>query len=294
MAAASVALAAGSAPPSLAATMIARESLVKSLPRFLSSAPFLCLIVDHLEWPLMPPPPRGASPTIVGEAPVQPPVVGQLGMEGRHQHAALCAAATGWPSCSASTSTPGAGALDPRRADEHAGERLGIAGQLELAPRSSPPGGRRRFGARRCRSAPGTAGRASPSTASSRHQDHACAGAEHRRAGRMQVTDRLLQPVGDRSACDIVVDSPPGITRPCSPASSSGWRTSTGSRPTSASARMCSRNAPCRARTPTRVRPTSLPATRLQQAVLAERRHLDADHRLAQPGRHLGQRSPGR
>ena len=39
----------GSAPPSLAATMMARESFEKSLPRFASAAPFLCLIEDHLE-----------------------------------------------------------------------------------------------------------------------------------------------------------------------------------------------------------------------------------------------------
>src|SRR3989442_9309388 len=44
---------AGSDPPSFAATMIARESLEKSLPRFTSAAPFLCLIVDHLLCPDM-------------------------------------------------------------------------------------------------------------------------------------------------------------------------------------------------------------------------------------------------
>src|SRR6266540_7296276 len=42
---------AGSAPPSFAATMIARESFEKSLPRFASAAPFLCLIDDHLLCP---------------------------------------------------------------------------------------------------------------------------------------------------------------------------------------------------------------------------------------------------
>src|SRR5439155_12797643 len=42
---------AGSGPPSLAATMIARESLEKSLPRLASAAPFLCLIDDHLLCP---------------------------------------------------------------------------------------------------------------------------------------------------------------------------------------------------------------------------------------------------
>src|SRR5437870_5173629 len=46
-------LAAGSPPPSRAATMIARASLEKSLPRFASAAPFLCLIDDHLLCPDM-------------------------------------------------------------------------------------------------------------------------------------------------------------------------------------------------------------------------------------------------
>src|SRR3954470_11399887 len=44
-------LPAGSGPPSFAATMIARVSLEKSLPRFASAAPFLCLIEDHLLCP---------------------------------------------------------------------------------------------------------------------------------------------------------------------------------------------------------------------------------------------------
>src|SRR3954466_1988083 len=44
-------LPAGSGPPSFAATMIARVSLEKSLPRFASAAPFLCLIDDHLLCP---------------------------------------------------------------------------------------------------------------------------------------------------------------------------------------------------------------------------------------------------
>ena len=39
----------GSPPPSRAATVIARVSLVKSAPRLASAAPFLCLIEDHLE-----------------------------------------------------------------------------------------------------------------------------------------------------------------------------------------------------------------------------------------------------
>src|SRR5436305_13096107 len=45
------ALAAGSAPPSRAATWIARASFVKSWPRLASVAAFLCLIEDHFECP---------------------------------------------------------------------------------------------------------------------------------------------------------------------------------------------------------------------------------------------------
>src|ERR671936_103347 len=48
---ASARFAAGSGPPSRAATMIARESFEKSLPRLASAAPFLCLMDDHLLCP---------------------------------------------------------------------------------------------------------------------------------------------------------------------------------------------------------------------------------------------------
>src|SRR5680860_1647180 len=51
IAVASAALPSGSPPPSRAATVIARASLVKSLPRLASAAPFLCLIEDHFECP---------------------------------------------------------------------------------------------------------------------------------------------------------------------------------------------------------------------------------------------------
>src|ERR1700689_4738803 len=40
-------------PPDLAAMLISLMSCVKILPRLASSAPFLCLIVAHLEWPDM-------------------------------------------------------------------------------------------------------------------------------------------------------------------------------------------------------------------------------------------------
>src|SRR4051794_37136040 len=68
----------GSPPPSRAATMIARESLEKSLPRLASAAPFLCLIDDHLLCPDM-----GLLFDELQEELVDTRVVRELGMEGR-------------------------------------------------------------------------------------------------------------------------------------------------------------------------------------------------------------------
>src|SRR5438552_5387361 len=76
--------AAGSGPPSLAATMIARVSLEKSLPRFASAAPFLCLIDDHLLCPDI----RFLSHQ-VQEALVHAGVVGQLRVEGGDEEPSL-------------------------------------------------------------------------------------------------------------------------------------------------------------------------------------------------------------
>src|SRR3954453_2616274 len=53
IASASAGLPSGSPPPSFAATVIARVSLVKSLPRRESTTAFLCLIEAHLECPDM-------------------------------------------------------------------------------------------------------------------------------------------------------------------------------------------------------------------------------------------------
>src|SRR5581483_7533863 len=77
---------AGSAPPSFAATMIARVSLEKSLPRLASAAPFLCLIDDHL---LCPDTLLLFLSHDVQEPLVHTRVVGQLGMEGGDEEAPL-------------------------------------------------------------------------------------------------------------------------------------------------------------------------------------------------------------
>src|SRR5882724_2928704 len=53
MASYNVGLPAGSPPPVRAATSTFLISLANSLPRLASTTAFLCLVVAHLEWPLM-------------------------------------------------------------------------------------------------------------------------------------------------------------------------------------------------------------------------------------------------
>src|SRR5438445_10285218 len=77
-------LPAGSGPPSFAATMIARESLEKSLPRFASAAPFLCLIADHLLCPDTDRLPHGIEEQLVHAR-----IFRQLGVERRDEEATL-------------------------------------------------------------------------------------------------------------------------------------------------------------------------------------------------------------
>src|SRR2546421_9566293 len=74
--------AAGSGPPSRAATMMARVNFEKSLPRFASAAPFLCLIDDHL---LCPDTAVLLLPNDVQEPFVDARVIGQFRMERGHE-----------------------------------------------------------------------------------------------------------------------------------------------------------------------------------------------------------------
>src|SRR5256885_7526032 len=74
----------GSPPPSFAATMIARDSFEKSLPRFASAAPFLCLIEDHLLCP-----DTCLLPYQFQEPLVHARVVGQLRVERRDEEPPL-------------------------------------------------------------------------------------------------------------------------------------------------------------------------------------------------------------
>src|SRR5919199_6586271 len=76
--------AAGSGPPSRAATMIARASFENSFPRFASAAPFLCLIELHLLCPDM-----RLLVNQFQESFVHPRVVRQLRMERRDEESPL-------------------------------------------------------------------------------------------------------------------------------------------------------------------------------------------------------------
>src|SRR2546421_9851788 len=119
-------LPAGSGPPSFAATMIARDSFEKSLPRLMSAAPFLCLIVDHLLCPDM-----LLLSDELEKALVHPGVVGQLRVErGDKDTSVACEHAVAIVLGEELDS--GACLLDPRRADEDASQRPGIAGEREV------------------------------------------------------------------------------------------------------------------------------------------------------------------
>src|SRR5580765_3325525 len=130
---------AGSPPPSRAATMIARESLEKSLPRFASAAPFLCLIEDHLLCP--------DTGDLLEEQFVQTGVVGQLRMERRDEESTLA----GQDRMAVDLGEhlhAGPDFVDPRGTDEDRAQRPVVAGELEvglergdLAPEGVPPHG---------------------------------------------------------------------------------------------------------------------------------------------------------
>src|SRR5215207_2412061 len=121
MAFCSARLPAESGPPSRAATMIARDSFEKSLPRFASAAPFLCLIDDHLLCP-----DTRLLPYELQEPLVHARVFRELRVERRDEVAAVAqedrlAAVLG------EHLHPGPGVRDARRADVDASQRLVVA-----------------------------------------------------------------------------------------------------------------------------------------------------------------------
>src|ERR671936_1386877 len=123
---ASARLLSGSPPPSLAATMIARESFEKSLPRLASAAPFLCLIVDHLLCPDT----RLLSYGVQKEL-VDPHVVRQLRVErGDEDHPLAREHRVALDLREHLDLRPDL--LDPRRADEDRAQRPGRVADVEV------------------------------------------------------------------------------------------------------------------------------------------------------------------
>src|ERR1043165_1551104 len=115
---ASARLADGSGPPSRAATISARDSFEKRTPRFLSAAPFLCLIDDHLLCPDI-----GLLFYQLEKPSVDARVLGELGMKRGDEHAAL-ARQHGMALVLGEDLHVLASFLDPRRANEDAAQRL--------------------------------------------------------------------------------------------------------------------------------------------------------------------------
>ena len=128
----SVGLPERSPPPVRAATSMFLISLAKSLPRLASMPAFLCLVVAHLEWPLMAVPlsfPASSAGLLgqvaaddVDEQRMHPAVPGQFGVEARGHQIPL---ADGHdptvgrsPDDPAEDDDPLAGLLDPGRPDE--------------------------------------------------------------------------------------------------------------------------------------------------------------------------------
>src|SRR5256714_8212559 len=122
----SVGLPSGSGPPSFAATMIARDSFEKSLPRLTSAAPFLCLVVDHLLCPDM-----LLLSHHLQKSLVLPGVVGQLRVE-RGDKDTSVARENAVAFVRREQLDAGAGGFDPGRADEDAAQRLGLARNGEV------------------------------------------------------------------------------------------------------------------------------------------------------------------
>src|SRR2546425_2060164 len=114
-------LAVGSPPPSFAATMIARVSFEKSLPRLASAAPFLCLIVDHLLCP-----DTRLLSYLIQKQLVNARVVGELGMEGGHEDPSLPGKHRMAVDLGEHLDV-GTGGLDPPGADDNRPHRLAAA-----------------------------------------------------------------------------------------------------------------------------------------------------------------------
>src|SRR4051794_8423730 len=174
---------AGSPPPSRAATMIARVSFEKSLPRLASAAPFLCLIEDHLLCP-----DTHRLPYLVQKELVDAGVVGQLRMERGDEDPSLPREHRMAVDLRQHLDV-GPGLLDPRRADE-AGAR-GLVAETDVEIRLE----RMHLAAERV---PADADVREPEVVAAEH-DHPGARPEDRR---LEPAQRLVEAVQRHQPCD--------------------------------------------------------------------------------------------
>ena len=251
-----------SPPPIRAATSMFLISLANILPRRASMTAFLCLVVAHFEWPDM----RASfwSMTGLDECDVtrstktrcrrpSPPTSGwnDVAISGPCRTATILPAAGPWAGSAgtlASTSTPSP------TASTH-GARMKIACTGSVSPAKSrlvskestcrPKALRRTVMSRPPRVS-------WPSMPSSMRSASRIMPAQVPKTGSpLAIRSRSGSSRSKiRASLAIVVDSPPGRTKPSHSASSDSRRTATGRAPRESRTRRCSRTSPCRARTP--------------------------------------------
>src|SRR3954469_16833204 len=200
MASYSVGLPLTSPPPVRAATSMFLISLAKDLPRRASMTAFLCLVVAHLEWPLMAEPSRLTFLHDPDEQLVHPSVTRHLGVERRGQQRALANGDD--PTRGLPLLHPGEhrdrrpDVLDPGRPDEHPVQRaardarhLDIAFEGRHLPAEGVPPHRHVDPAERL-----LVGRTVQHPV--REQDHARTRAVRREPLPQRGTERVAQPEG--------------------------------------------------------------------------------------------------
>src|SRR4051794_16809952 len=176
---ASARFAAGSGPPSRAATISARDSFEKSWPRFASAAPFLCLIELHLLCPDI-----ALLSNQLQELLVYPSIVGQFRMERRNEDAPL--AQQHGLAVQFDEHLHRTGVAHARRADENPSQRLAVTEvEVGLEARHLPPVG------------VAVDLEVDEVEVVPVEQDHPRAGSEERP---LETADRLVQPVETRQA----------------------------------------------------------------------------------------------
>ncbi len=249
MASASVGLPARSPPPVRAATSMVLIILANSLPRLASTTAFLCLVVAHLEWPLM----SALSFTISTNNPCtrRSPVSSgwnDVASTGPLRTATTLPAA-GPPGGTRRAPRPPSPALSTHGAPDEHGVDLADARRGRGRSRTSRPAGRRRCGARRCRArraCAGPAARRAPSPASRIIPAHEPYAGRPACSGLLQRVEQLeqLEQHGDRRGLAT------GQHDPVEAVEVLGTTYDAGLGRRRRSAARCSRTSPCRAEHP--------------------------------------------